>query len=58
MLELSQKSWPWCVAGPLIGLTVPVLLLAGTKVLGISSALRHVCAACVPAGIPFLRYNR
>ncbi|GAB3874906.1 YeeE/YedE family protein [Hymenobacter segetis] len=57
MLELLQKPWPWYVAGPLIGLTVPALLLAGNKALGISSSLRHICAACVPAGIPFLNYN-
>ncbi|GAB3585304.1 YeeE/YedE family protein [Hymenobacter daeguensis] len=57
MLELLQQPWPWYVAGPLIGLTVPALLFAGNKALGISSALRHVCAACVPAGIPFLSYN-
>ena len=57
MLKLLQQPWPWYVAGPLIGLTVPALLLVGNKALGISSALRHVCAACAPAGIPFLTYN-
>ena len=57
MLDLIRQPWPWYVAGPLIGLMVPVLLLVGGKVLGISSSLRHVCAACVPAGIPFLSYN-
>ena len=57
MLDILQQPWPWYVAGPLIGLTVPALLLVGNKALGISSALRHVCAACVPAGIPFLTYN-
>ena len=57
MLELLQHPWPWYVAGPLIGLTVPALLLVGNKALGISSSLRHVCAACLPAGIPFLTYN-
>ena len=57
MLELLQQPWPWYVAGPLIGLMVPALLLVGNKALGISSSLRHVCAACVPAGIPFLTYN-
>jgi uncharacterized membrane protein YedE/YeeE len=57
MLEFLQQPWPWYVAGPLIGLTVPALLLAGNKALGISSSLRHICAACVPAGIPFLNYN-
>jgi hypothetical protein len=57
MLELLQKPWPWYVAGPLIGLTVPLLLILGNKSFGISSSLRHVCAACVPANIPFFKYD-
>ncbi|HEY1018976.1 MAG TPA: YeeE/YedE thiosulfate transporter family protein [Sediminibacterium sp.] len=57
MLEWIQQPWPWYVAGPLIGLLVPVLLLIGNKSLGISSSLRHICAACLPAGIPFFKYN-
>lgn len=51
---------PWYVAGPLIGLIVPMLLLFGGKVFGLSSNLRHACAA-VPAPESlkpsFLRYN-
>jgi len=49
--------WPWYVAGVLIGLTVPTLLLIGNKSFGISSSLRHICAACMPANIPFFKYN-
>jgi uncharacterized membrane protein YedE/YeeE len=45
------------VAGPLIGLTVPLLLLIGNKSFGISSSLRHACAACLPANIPFFKYD-
>lgn len=56
-LELLYKPWPWYVAGVIIGLTVPALLLTGNKKLGISSTLRQICAACVPAGIPFLQYD-
>ena len=52
MLDFLSHSWPWYVAGPLIGLTVPALLLVGNKALGISSSLRHICAACVPARPP------
>lgn len=51
------KPWPWYVAGPLIGLMVPLLLLAGNKSFGISSTLRHICAACIPARIPFFNYQ-
>jgi uncharacterized membrane protein YedE/YeeE len=57
MLELLRKPWPWYVAGPVIGLMVPTLLLLGNKNLGISSTLRQICAACYPANIPFLQYD-
>ncbi len=57
MLEFLQKPWPWYVAGPLIGLMVPLLLLLGNKTFGISSSLRHICAICFPANISFFKYN-
>jgi uncharacterized membrane protein YedE/YeeE len=57
MLEWIKQPWPWYVAGPLIGLMVPALLLLGNKTFGISSSLRHVCASCIPAGIPFFKYD-
>ena len=57
MLEFLKQPWAWYVAGPLIGLMVPALLILGNKTLGISSSLRHVCAACIPAKIPFFHYD-
>ncbi len=57
MIEFLKQPWAWYVAGPLIGLTVPALLLLGNKSLGVSSSLRHVCAACIPAKIPFFHYD-
>lgn len=57
MFEVLTNPWPWYIAGPLIGLTVPTLLIIGNKSFGISSSLRHVCAACVPANIPFFKYD-
>ncbi|EOZ93279.1 putative transmembrane protein [Indibacter alkaliphilus LW1] len=56
-IEWVIQPWPWYVAGPLIGLTVPALLILGNKSFGISSSLRHVCAMCAPANIPFFQYN-
>jgi uncharacterized membrane protein YedE/YeeE len=56
-IEWIKQPWPWYVAGPLIGLIVPLLLLIGNKAFGISSSLRHVCAACLPANIPFFKYD-
>ena len=57
MLQTLSQPWPWYVAGPLIGLAVPVLLLLGNKHFGISANLRHLCAACLPAKIPFFQYE-
>jgi uncharacterized membrane protein YedE/YeeE len=57
MTDFLHHPWPWYVAGPLIGLTVPVLLVLGNKHFGISANLRHACAACFPANIPFFRYD-
>lgn len=57
MIEFLKQPWPWYVAGPMIGLVVPALLIGGNKSLGISSSLRHICASCLPANIPFFHYN-
>jgi uncharacterized membrane protein YedE/YeeE len=57
MLEFIKQPWHWAVAGTLIGLIVPTLLLIGNKKLGISSSLRHFCAICVPNNIPFFKYD-
>ena len=56
-IEWIKQPWPWWVAGPLIGLTVPTLLIIGNKTFGISSSLRHTCAMCIPANIPFFKYD-
>ncbi|MFY0684052.1 MAG: YeeE/YedE family protein [Balneola sp.] len=57
MIEFLKQPWPWYVAGPLIGLIVPILLIAGGKLFGVSSNLRHACAACVPGDIEFFKYD-
>lgn len=56
-MEFLARPWPWYVAGPLIGLFVPALLLLGGREFGISASLRHVCAACIPGRTGFFRYD-
>lgn len=56
IMEALRSPWPWYVAGPLIGLVVPLLLLIGNKSFGISSSLRHACAI-VPSRVAFFRYD-
>ena len=56
-MNIITQPWPWYVAGPIIGLIVPLLLLLGNKHFGISANLRHACAACLPANIPFFKYD-
>jgi uncharacterized membrane protein YedE/YeeE len=57
MMDMIQQPWPWYIAGPVIGLMVPLALLIANKRFGVSSSLRHICAACVPARIEFFQYN-
>jgi len=57
VLELLQRPLPWYVAGPLIGLVVPFVYWYGGKKWGVSSALRHLCAATLPGRIEYFRYD-
>lgn len=57
IIELLKQPWPWYVGGVFVGLTVPILLMLGNKTFGISSSLRHICAACLPTKIPFFNYD-
>jgi len=52
-----STTWPWYIAGPIIGLFVPALLLVGNKVFGISGNLSHMCSALLPRKPGYLRYN-
>ncbi len=56
-LEFLRQPWPWYVTGPLIGLMVPALLLVGNRSFGISSSFRHLCAAVLPDGPDYFRYD-
>ncbi len=57
MLEALTASWPWYVAGPLIGLFVPLLLWLTGKAFGVSSSLKHACAATVPGEAEYFSYD-
>lgn len=55
--DLLTRPWPWYIAGPLIGLFAPLLLLVGNKLFGVSANLRHLCAMISPRNIVHLRYD-
>lgn len=57
MIEFLSQPWPWYVAGPIIGLFVPALLIFGGKQFGLSANLRHMCAATLPGSLDFLKYD-
>ncbi len=42
------EPWAWYVAGPIIGLFVPALLIGTNKMLGISSSFEHLCMMVLP----------
>lgn len=57
MIAWLSQPWPWYVAGPLMGLFVPVLLLVGNKPLGSTTSLRAICAAVAPQRTGFMNYD-
>jgi uncharacterized membrane protein YedE/YeeE len=57
VLDALLAPWPWWVAGPLIGLFVPALLLVGNKMFGVSANLRTICAITAPGRVPFFRFD-
>ena len=57
MTDFLFQPWPWYVVGPLIGLMVPALLILTGKTFGVSSSLKHACAAVFPARIAYFRYD-
>ena len=57
MIASLSHPWPWYVAGPLIGLLVPALLVLGNRQFGFSANLRHLCAAILPRDIAFFKYD-
>lgn len=57
VINWLSQPWPWYIAGPIIGLTVPALLIFGNKTFGISSSLRHICSICFPASISYFNYS-
>jgi uncharacterized protein len=54
-LDLLRQPWPWYVAGPAIGLVVPLLLFFGGRRFGLSSSFRHLCAI-VAHRTPYFQY--
>lgn len=55
--EILTQPWPWYIAGPIIGLFAPLLLIVGNKLLGVSANFRHICAALNPRDMAHLRYD-
>ena len=53
----ASAPWPWYIAGPVIGLFVPALLIVGNRMFGVSSNLRHLCSALLPGRVEHFRYD-
>lgn len=55
-MSLLRDPWPWYVAGPVIGLTVPLVYLIAGRKWGLSSTFRDMCAAVIPATSGYFGY--
>ncbi len=56
-MDFLTNPWPWYVAGPVIGLTVPLVYLYAGRKWGVSSTFRDVCAATFPRDLDYFRYS-
>lgn len=52
-MDTLNGLWPWYIAGPLLGIFVPLLLYVGNKQFGLSSSLESICHAALPGGKKF-----
>jgi uncharacterized membrane protein YedE/YeeE len=59
LIDWLRAPWPWYVAGPIIGLMVPLMLFIGNRSFGISSNLRHLCSITQPpeVNVDFFKYD-
>jgi uncharacterized membrane protein YedE/YeeE len=56
-IEILKHPWPWYVAGPLIGLMVPALLIVDNRQFGISSTVKDFCAYILPKRPAYFQYD-
>lgn len=56
MSFLQTTPWSWYIAGALIGLVVPLLLLVGNRQFAVSANLRHLCAL-TGSRLPLFSYD-
>lgn len=52
-----MRTWPWYVAGPLIGLMVPLVYLSMGRKWGVSSVFRDICAVTLRSRLEYFRYD-
>ncbi len=57
VVRFLAQPWPWYVAGPLIGLYVPIVYLVINRHFGVSSSLRDICATVSPKKIKYFNYD-
>ena len=57
-MENIFNTWPWYIAGPLLGLFVPLILLAGSRLLGISSSFLHICSLVLNKSVAGYNYDK
>ena len=50
-------TWPWYVAGPLIGIYVPIVYWVVNRHFGVSSSLRDICASVAPKRFRYFDYS-
>lgn len=57
MPDFLFAPWPWYIVGPLLGLFPALFLLVANRMFGVSSNLRHMCAAMLPGRHAYFQHD-
>lgn len=57
MMEILASPWPWYVAGPILGLTIPLMMILTGRQPGIAMVFKATCSIATGKSIPFFNYD-
>lgn len=57
MIDFLNSPWPWYVGGPILGLTVPALLLLTGRQLGLALGYKAICSPFLGKRMSFFNYD-
>lgn len=57
MFDFLFSAWPWYVGGPLLGLSVPLMMILASRQPGLAMVFKATCTAVFGKKVPFFNYD-